>query len=222
MSYRVVSIHSLALLVFLNLLGSTPTLPATATYRAQTDIVARDHFVYLPIVQGPDQIVLSIPGGDFEQSNMWSEVRDLSNRPLIVENAPGLPVQAHSGTHFAWLGAQNLLSETASRRNIITTIQPIGLPTDKVFLRFFYYIISSEPPSSEGLCVDDVVDVWVGRSLVDQGQVCTLYNTNGWVEHTIDISYLRGRTVAIEFDIHTDVDDISHVFIDDVSIINTR
>jgi hypothetical protein len=164
--------------------------------------------------------LLTIPNGDFEQGtgSGWVEYRSNANRPLIVQAAPGLPVTPRSGQWFAWLGGDHLLGETSNHQSRIVHMNTFDLPAGTpVTLHLYYQIVSEEEPNPFGVCDRDVINVWINNILIYQGQVCEQYNTAGWTATAIDVSVFAGQTVSLEFEMRTDFENISHVFLDDIS-----
>jgi hypothetical protein len=176
--------------------------------------------IFLPTVRtAPKPRATNLPDGDFELGGGWIEDRGYNGRPLIVQAVPGLPAQPHSGRWFAWLGGDHLLGETRSNQSRITYSQFIQLPTTgPITLRAFYQIFSVEQPNIYGVCDRDLINIWIDNILIYQGQVCELTQTNGWTEAQIDISSFAGDSVALQFELRTNAELLSHVLIDDVSI----
>lgn len=187
-------------------------------------------FVFFALSANVAAAQTDLPDGDFEQMGAnnphWIEYRDYGNRPIVVTNAPTSTVTPRSGNHFAWLGgAHNLDPSTQNNQSRIIYGFYIPLPNESpVQLHFWYWLDSQQAPDYDPLdpgsfiCVDDVVNIWINNYLLEQGQICDAYNTNGWVPITLDITAWAGQQISLEFEMRTNYEGISHFFIDDVDI----
>lgn len=221
--------------------GTTRNVPL----RAQTgDIYTYLPLVQKPAVAVPTPVptppasnLPPIPNGDFEMGSTvagretavttpnvvegslgWQELRSLSNRPLIVQSAGALPITARSGNWFAWLGGDHNLGETVNHRSHLIHWDHFFLPANQItYLHLYYQIISSEQPNEFGVCDRDLINIWMNNILIQQGQICELTQTNGWTKAVVDLAPFAGQWVTLEFEMRTDYQNMSHLFIDDVS-----
>ncbi len=102
------------------------------------------------VASGVTAETIDLSDGDFEQAGAnWIEWRDYSNRPIVVTNAPNLPVTPRSGSYFAWLGgAHNLDPSTQNNQNRLIYGYYILLPNETpTQLHFWYW--------SEFLCLSE-------------------------------------------------------------------
>lgn len=201
-----------------------PTATSTATPTPTNTPTATALPTGTPTPTPTSAPLLVIPNGDFEQGPGagWYEYRSYANRPLIVQDANGLPIAARSGQWFAWLGADHLLGETTNHQSRIVHANTFDLPPGTpVYLHLYYQIVSEEEPNEFGVCDRDVINVWINNILLYQGQVCRQYNTTGWTPVTLDLSVFAGQTISLEFEMRTDFENISHLFLDDISFQST-
>ena len=190
---------------------NTPTAMVTATPSATPTAT--------PTV---DPALPPIFNGNFEDGPGvgWIEESPTGN-PVIVQVGPPGMKNARAGGWFVWLGNAHNLGETVNWQSRIIQSEFVTLPAGRpTFLHLNYQIISEEEPDFEGLCIHDLLNLWIrrpsGSFLFYQAQICNLYNTNGWTPAVFDLSSFAGQPIALEFQIRTNFSRLSHVLIDDV------
>ncbi len=147
--------------------------------------------------------VPSIRNGNFEQGRNgdWSE--SSSNGFDIVTDAD-FQITPHSGSWLAWLGG---IDEEVS-----TLSQSVTLPAGPaVSLSFWFYIGSLEDD-----CNADIAAVKINNVTVWATGLCSLSNSGGWQNKTINLGAYAGQTIAILFRVETDFALNSNFFVDDV------
>lgn len=218
----------MAVMVLVWLSAFIPPTTVDAGQPSGSPRAATTHRLYLPqVVTLPGNNIAPLVDGNFEHSSSgnakWIEYRSYANRPLIVQTAGDLNVAPRSGNWFAWLGGDHLLGETVNHQSRIASAAPVPLPNQTpIYLNFYYQVISEEVPDAEGLCVDDVINIWVNNILMYQGQLCNLSNTNGWMPFSIDVSLFAGQNVTLEFEIRSNYQRFSHVMLDDIAFQSVR
>ena len=83
------------------------------------------------------------------------------------------------------------------------------------YLHYWYLI------GSEDICGYDYAGVYVNGNSVKTYNLCSSYNSSGWVHQVIDLSIYTGSIINIEFFADTDSSYNSNFFMDDVSITNS-
>ena len=148
-----------------------------------------------------------LENGDFESGRVdWTEYSALGN-PLILGSGD-LPVAPHGGSWAARLGGfDNETSEIS---------QTVIVPPDASMLHFWYYI------QSDDTCDWDYFHIYINSSQELVWDLCSDYETSGWVEHTLDLSAYEGSSVQLKFEATTDFIITSSIFLDDISFQATR
>ena len=194
---------------------STPTSTATSTSTSTATATA----TATPTI---DPALPPIFNGNFEDGPGvgWIEESPTGN-PVIVQVGPPGMKSARAGGWFVWLGNAHNLGETVNWQSRIIQSEFVTLPAGRpTYLHLNYQIISEEEPDFEGLCIHDLLNLWIrrpsGSFLFYQAQICNLYNTNGWTPAVFDLSSFAGQPIALEFQIRTNFSRLSHVLIDDV------
>jgi hypothetical protein len=147
-----------------------------------------------------------IANGDFEAGSAgWTEYS--SNGYDLILSDSILPVAPHSGHWAVWLGGAD--NETAYVEQQVTI-------ASHVELIYWHWI------ASEDLCGYDFGSVHVNGVPVDVYDLCNAEGTEGWVQHTVDLSDYAGETVALQIRAETDSSANSNLFVDDVSLTSSE
>ncbi|MCX7683628.1 MAG: immune inhibitor A [Anaerolineae bacterium] len=165
--------------------------------------VKTEYLLQLPLEAGPlSPSSMGIINGDFESGRTgWVEY-SLNGWPLILHR-DDLPVDPHSGNWAVWLGGDY--------NEIAYISQTVSIPTASV-LTFWEWI------GSEDLCGYDFARVRINNTNVATINLCEEYNTNGWVNRTVDLSTYAGQTVSLQIRVETDSSLNSNYFVDDVAL----
>ena len=146
-----------------------------------------------------------IQNGDFEQGATVGWQQFSSNGwPLILSNND-LPVAPRNGTWASWLGGDH--------DEISAIWQEVTVPTTNADLHFWYWI------ASEDGCGFDFGGVVVDNSIVvDVFDLCSITETNGWVQRIVDLSDYAGQTIELDIRAETDGSLVSSLYVDDVTL----
>jgi hypothetical protein len=145
-----------------------------------------------------------IQNGDFEDGPGvgWSEY-STHGWELITTSFPG-SVTPHSGSYAVWLGGDY--------NEVSYIYQVVTIPSSSPYLDFYYWIASAD------YCGYDYGYVKVNGSNIATFNLCSNYNTNGWVYRYINMSSYAGQQVTLYFYSTTDSSLNSNWFIDDVDL----
>lgn len=144
-----------------------------------------------------------IVNGDFESGTAgWTEYSS-HGWPIIVTAFPG-SVTARSGSHAAWLGGEY--------NDISYVQQQVTISPSTPYLVYWHWIASSD------YCGYDFGGVLVNGTVVNQYNLCSSANTNGWVKHSVSLSAYVGQSVTLQIRAETDSSYNSNLFVDDVSL----
>ncbi len=150
--------------------------------------------------------VTSVSNGNFEQGQViWSEFS--SNNFDIITQESEATLNAHDGAWFSWLGGWYDEDSSIS--------QSVSVPVETSYLHYWYLI------NSEDTCGNAYFWIKVNNSPVMTRQLCTTQNTDTWVQGVVDLSAYIGTTVTLKFEVSTDNDLISNLFLDDVFFSNS-
>lgn len=145
----------------------------------------------------------TVTNGDFESGSAgWTEFS--SNGWLLIGQpmSPSLPTP-HSGTWYAWLGAD--YSETSNLSQSIT------ISADAPHLRLWYMVDSIDS------CGTDFGYVKVNSVAVYTWILCSANNSANWTALDLDLSTYSGQTVTLQISVVTTASTDSSLFVDDVS-----
>jgi secreted trypsin-like serine protease len=180
----------------------TPTITATASRtRTPTRTATRTPLPTATATHTPLPLwMTSITNGDFEDGrSTWSESSLLYGSVITND----IRNSARSGRWYAWMGGNN---------NEVTALsQTVRIPTDAVYLRFYYYAGSVDS------CGNDSATVSIQSSVVQTFDLCN--STSGWTAANIDVTAHRGTDVLIAFDVTTNATNISHFLLDDIGFV---
>lgn len=159
------------------------------------------HQNFLPLV-----IKASDPGtvlnGNFELGHTgWTESSSSAD-DLITQT---LPVSPHSGTWLAQFGLNNNETDQLS--------QSVFIPADKTDLYYWYRVLDADSFSD--------YDFFYVRINGTPIKTITLFDdtiTMGWVEDVVDLSAYAGSFVTLMFEVTTDDEIPSELYLDDVSL----
>jgi hypothetical protein len=146
-----------------------------------------------------------ITNGDFEDGAIgWTEY-STHGWDLIVRDFPS-GVTARGGSWAAWLGGDH---------NDISFIQQqVTVPPSSPRFTYWHWIASGD------LCILDVDVAGVivnGAQVVDRYDLCQSQSTEGWIEHTVNLSAYAGQSISLQIRVETDSSFNSNLFVDDVS-----
>ncbi len=160
--------------------------------------------VRLPLVRkdNPPPPRDAVINGGFEQGagTGWRSSSTTGQTIIRQFTAPA----AHGGSWAAALGGVD--NETAVISQTVTV--PAGSPS----LSFWHWIVSDDD------CGIDFGSVQINGTDVDTIDLCTTANTNSWVRRTVGLSAYAGQTVVLRFQVTTDPNNISRMYVDDVSL----
>lgn len=143
--------------------------------------------------------------GNFEQGNGVGWTESSSNSvPLVLDSFAPTSVSPHSGQWGAWLGG--LPGEVSVLSQVVTV--PAGAPV----LSYYYFIASAD------VCGFDFATVRVNTTTIEEYDLCSNADTNGWVKGTLNLSAYAGQTVTLAFQAALDGSGNSNFFLDDVAI----
>jgi hypothetical protein len=177
------------------------TLTMTSLAAAEGDAPTAQHFVYLPVVSR--SAVTQATNGNFESGVTGWTIYSARSRNVIRTSFSPNTVTPLSGAWGAWLGG--MYSE------ITHLEQSIKIYAGTAYLAYWHYIASSD------YCGYDFARVNVNGTQVDQYDLCTTANTNGWRKHVVNLSAYAGQTVTVRIRVTTDDSLNSNLFLDDVS-----
>lgn len=63
--------------------------------------------------------------------------------------------------------------------------------------------------------------VWINNIIMETVPLCEQTNTNGWTLGTVNLSQFAGQNITLELQVRTDGEELSHIFLDDVSFQST-
>jgi hypothetical protein len=165
--------------------------------------------------------LMTIPNGDFEAGPgvAWQE-QSPQGGVIVYGRPPSLPGLTVEAWH-AHLGGHHYLGETVNWQSRLMQSEFMTLPADTpIYLHLNYQIISEEQPNEFGICDRDVLNIWVNTPtnsiLWQQAQICEQFNTSGWTPFVLDLTHFAGQSIALEFQMRTDFEKISHVLLDDL------
>jgi len=168
------------------------------------------HHLYMPVISLNPGPATPLSNSGFEDGPAQWSTSSTAGRSLIVPATAlaGANVAPHTGGWAAWLGdgGNGPLTETASIQ------QMTGIPLAAPYLSFWEWI-----DSSEAACYYDVATVWVNNTIVDSFGLCAAANTNGWVQHVVNLTASAGADVALRLQVQTDKTDSSNLFVDDLA-----
>jgi serine protease len=160
---------------------------------------------FVPFVSVPSITVDAIVNSDFERGLIGWKEYSLHGYKVIMNSGYPNKITAHSGSWLAWIGGES--SATSYVQQQITV--PVGSPT----LAYWQWIDSLETK-----CIYDFGSVLVNGKVLDSYGLCGSSNTNGWVQHTVDLSSYAGQSVLLQIRATTDSTVNSNIFVDDVSV----
>lgn len=162
--------------------------------------------VYLPLVataQGP-VVGTGIANGDFEAGRTaWTEIPNGGIVGLIREISPSAFTQPHSGRWLAFLGGDYDQTDAIE--------QAIIVPASASKLIYWHHISSSD--SCNG---PDKGTVLINGVALVTRDLCAGKQTNGWELQTLDLSAHAGQTITLRFEVVSDSNFPSRLYIDDV------
>lgn len=177
------------------------TLDGPKSLRANLiDLVSTHRIAYLPLV-------LNIPplkNADFELGDTGWEQYSSHNWQLILD-ASALPLAPHSGNWAVWLGGDYNEHSSVSQQIYINPSTP--------YLSFWRLIASEEAG-----CKQDLGLVAINGITKQTLDICKSSNTDTWVNQIVDLSAYAGKSVELKFELWTDSQVNSNLFIDDVSL----
>ncbi len=198
---------------FTTLLANTPndgsqhvTLPNVATGRARIKVKCSDNVFFA--INGADfQIVPAaatcddaVTNGNFESGGSgWTE---FSSNGFSLIGAWGL---AQSGSVSTWLGGAN--TETSRISQVVTI--PAGIHFGS--LAFWYRLTAFD-------CARDIGKLIINGSDVLIYSLCNDPAAGGWVRQVVDMSAYAGSSPTILFELITDGNAPSNLFVDNVSL----
>lgn len=151
----------------------------------------------------------AIENADFEDGpdGSWTEFSRQGFTPLILQDFPE-GVTPHSGQWAVWLGGVE--------DEISFIKQQVVVPPDKPYLTYWHWIASADT------CGFDFGSVIINSATVaDTYDLCTSENSNGWVQHTVNLSAYAGQSVLLQIRAETDESVNSNLFVDDVAFATT-
>jgi hypothetical protein len=185
----------------LALVALIATLSITSLVAAEGDAPTAQHFVYLPLVNR--SVVTQVANGNFESGATGWTVYSTKGRSVIRTSFSPNTVTPLNGAWGAWLGG--MYSE------ITHLEQSIKVYAGTAYLAYWHYIASAD------YCGYDFARVSVNGAQVDQYDLCTTANTNGWRKHVVNLSAYAGQTVTVRIRVTTDGSLNSNLFVDEVA-----
>ncbi len=147
-----------------------------------------------------------IPNCDFEQGRTaWTEYSQ--NGWALILDSSELLVPPHSGNWAAWLGGDD--------DEIAYLQQSVSVPAGQPYLGYWHWI------ASQDFCGYDFAYVRINGTTVEQYDLCSDNDTNGWVLHVVNLSAYAGQTVALQVRVETDSSLNSNLFVDDFAFRST-
>ncbi|HEY3472967.1 MAG TPA: S-layer homology domain-containing protein [Anaerolineales bacterium] len=145
-----------------------------------------------------------VHNGDFElgPGAGWGE--DSNYFETNILDSTSVPVPPHSGNWIAWLGGED------GERALL--YQPNINIVNPTYLRVWYWI------GSEDICFQDTGVVAVNAAEIFSWTLCENNNTSGWVPLDLNLSAYDGQAVNLLFQVVTDGQRNSNLFLDDVSL----
>ena len=182
------------------------------SFQPKQSAIAQDMVpvAYIPIVRGMDQ--QPIRNGGFEMgTNGWND-RSKFNVPQIINISsffteyPNSAPPAHSGDWLAWLGG--IVNEVGS------VSQQVYIPPGQTHLTFWQIAVSGLPCTT-GF---DRAEIVVDNSTRYHYPLCYERSNFNWQQVSVDLSSYSNNYVLIAFTINNYYSDLSHLFIDDVTL----
>ncbi|MBI5564768.1 MAG: hypothetical protein HY870_07735 [Chloroflexi bacterium] len=136
----------------------------TSLAAAEGDAPTTQYFVYLPIVNR--SAVTQVANGNFESGVTGWTVYSVKSRNVIRTSFSPNTVTPLSGAWGAWLGGMY--------GEITHLEQSIKIYAGTAYLTYWQYIASSD------YCGYDFARVTVNGTQIEQYDLCTTANTNGW------------------------------------------
>ena len=202
--------------------GPSPTPTPTPTPGPSTPLI------YLPLVfrhywaGGPTPTPTSPPtptpsptplpcpnlgNGDFEQGPViWTQYSKNGWDLILNGGWPG-PVHPRSGVWAVWEGGDY--------DEVCYIEQQTLVPAATPYFRYYHWI------ASEDTCGYDFAYVRVNGVTVDQYDLCSANDTNGWAMHVVNLSAYANQCVTVQIRVTTDSSLNSNLFIDDVAFQST-
>jgi len=141
----------------------------------------------------------SIKNPDFELGAINWEEYSTHGWDLILE-VSDLMVTPYHGSWAVWLGGD--YDETAYIQ------QQVLIPASYPYLSYWQWI------ASEDLCGYDFGKVLINNTMVDEYDLCSNNNTDGWVQHVVNLSAYGGTTVNLQIRAECDATLNSNLFVD--------
>ena len=187
--------------LLLALVAVIAALSITSLAAAEGDAPGAQHVVYLPIVNRA--AVTQVANGNFEHGVTGWTVYSAKSRNVIRTSFSPNTVTPLSGAWGAWLGGMY--------GEITHLEQSITIYGGTAYLAYWHYIASSD------YCGYDFARITVNGTQVEQYDLCTTANTNGWRKHVVNLSAYAGQTVTVRIRVTTDNSLNSNLFLDEMS-----
>lgn len=158
---------------------------------------------WFPVVHRGAPLTAPLPNGSFESGpNLWSTFSQQGLHAIVPSQVlANAGVTPRTGQWAVWLGGVH--TETVRLEQTLTI--PAHLPV----LSYWQWVQSQETG-----CYYDVASIWVNGNAVEGFGLCT--SPPGWVRRWVNLSAYAGSTVTLRFQVYTDSNLTSSLFIDDV------
>ena len=134
---------------------------------------------------------------------------DLARSMGVTETGPGT---AHEAAILEVLAVAQKVGKVAGKNETSDLSQSFTIPSGtSVYLTYYYQIRSS------GTCDHDYERILVNSTEIKTYNLCSDNQNTTWAVDNVDMSGYGGQTITIHFSATTDADDISSLFLDDVS-----
>ncbi len=155
--------------------------------------------IYFPIMGGDPSGLYNAgfengpAGWESYSQNGWGSI--LPDDQLFI--AP------HEGSWAAWLGADD--DEVAHLE------QGVVVPEEAPYLTYWHWIDSVD------YCGYDFTRVVANESVLETYDLCRMTNTDGWTEHSVDLTDYAGQSISLRLEVETDGSLQSDLYVDDLS-----
>ena len=190
---RLLTLSLIVLLLLLN--GIYSAQPGFAQEGADT------HTLYLPLVSHSSPAPTGFTNGNFEDYKTGWTVSSTNNRQVIGSTF-GAGISAHAGRFGAWLGSYAAETSVIQQQVTVDAATPV--------LVYWQWIVSTDQ------CDNDKASVLVNGAEVESYILCTTAQTNGWAQHTLNLSAYAGQSITLAIQVVTDVGGRSDLYIDDM------